>query len=55
MTHEPLSPAEREALGISDTLMRVSVGIEGIDDLIADLKGGFDAMGRRPAPQSVED
>jgi cystathionine gamma-lyase len=54
MTHEPLSPAEREALGISDTLMRVSVGIEGVDDLIADLKGGFDAMDRRPTAQSAE-
>jgi cystathionine gamma-lyase len=53
MTHEPLSPAEREALGISDTLMRVSVGIEGIDDLIADLKGGFAAMDRRSTPRSV--
>lgn len=54
MTHEPLSPAEREALGISDTLVRVSVGIEGIDDLIADLKGGFAAMDRRRTTPSAE-
>jgi len=54
MTHEPLSPAEREALGISDTLIRVSVGIEGIDDLIADLRGGFDAMNRRSTTPSAD-
>ncbi|MFC6753501.1 trans-sulfuration enzyme family protein [Halorubrum tibetense] len=47
MTHEPLSPAEREALGISDTLIRASVGIEGTADLLADLERGFDAMARR--------
>ncbi|ELZ47462.1 cystathionine synthase/lyase [Halorubrum coriense DSM 10284] len=54
MTHEPLSPAEREALGISDTLIRVSVGIEGIDDLIGDLRGGFDAMNRRATTPSAD-
>jgi len=54
MTHEPLSPAEREALGISDTLIRVSVGIEGTDDLLADLKGGFEAMGRAQTPTAED-
>ena len=37
MTHASLPPATRQALGISDTLVRLSVGIEDIDDLIADL------------------
>ncbi|WP_254808216.1 trans-sulfuration enzyme family protein [Natronosalvus amylolyticus] len=46
MTHEPLSPEERELLGISDTLIRVSVGVEGTEDLLADLEHGFEAMGR---------
>lgn len=54
MTHEPLSPAEREALGISDTLIRASVGIEGVDDLIAELKRGLAAMNRRTTPPSRE-
>jgi cystathionine gamma-lyase len=54
MTHEPLSPAEREALGIGDTLLRVSVGIEGIDDLIADLEHGFDGMAHNAEPPSTE-
>ena len=46
MTHEPIPREEREAIGISDTLMRVSVGIEDIEDLIADLDRGFEAVGR---------
>ncbi|HUH83433.1 MAG TPA: PLP-dependent transferase, partial [Stellaceae bacterium] len=37
MTHASLPPAQRQALGIGDTLIRLSVGIEDLDDLIADL------------------
>jgi cystathionine gamma-lyase len=37
MTHASVPPEARAALGISDTLIRVSVGIEDCDDLIADL------------------
>jgi cystathionine gamma-lyase len=37
MTHASLPPEQRQALGIGDTLVRLSVGIEDIDDLIADL------------------
>ena len=37
MTHASLPPAQRQALGIGDTLVRLSVGIEDIDDLLADL------------------
>ena len=36
--------AEREAAGITDSLIRVPVGIENADDLIADLKRGFEAL-----------
>jgi len=38
MTHASLPPAMRASLGISDGLIRLSVGIESVDDLIADLK-----------------
>jgi cystathionine gamma-lyase len=38
MTHASLPPAMRASLGISDGLIRLSVGIEDVDDLIADLK-----------------
>ncbi len=37
MTHGSLSPQERALRGIKDNLIRLSVGIEHIDDLIADL------------------
>jgi cystathionine beta-lyase/cystathionine gamma-synthase len=36
-SHALLSPAELESAGISDTLIRYSVGIESADDLIGDL------------------
>jgi cystathionine gamma-lyase len=37
MTHASVPPEERAKLGISDTLIRLSVGIEAVDDLIEDL------------------
>jgi len=37
MTHASIPKAEREANGLKDSLIRLSVGIEHIDDLIADL------------------
>ena len=37
MTHAGVSKEKREKLGISDGLIRLSVGIEDVDDLIADL------------------
>lgn len=37
MTHASVPAQERAALGIKDTLIRASVGIEDVDDLIADL------------------
>jgi cystathionine gamma-lyase len=38
MTHASIPADQRAALGISDTLIRLSVGIENPDDLIADLQ-----------------
>lgn len=38
MTHASIPKKEREKIGITDTLIRVSVGIEDVEDLIADLK-----------------
>lgn len=37
-THSKLTPAQRAEAGISDGLIRLSVGIEYVDDIIADLK-----------------
>ena len=38
MTHGSIPSVERHANGLKDTLMRLSVGVEDIDDLISDLK-----------------
>ncbi|HEY8697076.1 MAG TPA: cystathionine gamma-synthase [Rhizomicrobium sp.] len=38
MTHASIPPDKRDALGISDSLVRLSCGIEDSDDLIADLQ-----------------
>ena len=38
MTHATVPPATRRTLGISDTLCRLSVGVEHVDDLRADLE-----------------
>lgn len=38
MTHEMISKEKREAMGITDSLIRMSVGIENADDLIADIE-----------------
>jgi len=37
MTHASVPVEQRERIGISDTLIRLSVGVEDVDDLIADL------------------
>jgi cystathionine gamma-lyase len=37
MTHASVPPKVREEVGITDSLIRISVGIEHIDDLIEDL------------------
>ncbi len=37
MTHASVPPEQRQALGIHDGLVRLSVGVEDVNDLIADL------------------
>ena len=51
MTHEPIPKAERDSQGITDSLIRISVGIEHVDDLVADLDRGFAAMRGQPVDQ----
>jgi cystathionine gamma-lyase len=43
MTHASIPPEQRTAIGISDTLLRLSVGIEDCSDLISDLDQAFSA------------
>mmetsp|Transcript_16303 Transcript_16303/g.29302 ORF Transcript_16303/g.29302 Transcript_16303/m.29302 type:complete len:399 (-) Transcript_16303:254-1450(-) len=45
MTHAAVPAEQRKKLGISDSLVRLSVGIENIEDLISDLKQALGAVG----------
>jgi len=56
MTHASMPPEARAVAGISDSLLRLSVGIEATEDLVSDLARGLDAAApprvvprRRPA------
>ena len=40
-SHRDIAPKQRERMGIRDNLLRVSVGIEAIDDIIGDLEQAF--------------
>ncbi|HTW83317.1 MAG TPA: PLP-dependent transferase, partial [Candidatus Sulfotelmatobacter sp.] len=42
-THQQLTPADQIASGVSDDLVRLSVGIESIDDILADLARALEA------------
>ncbi len=44
MTHSSIPKEEREARGITDSLVRLSVGIENVDDLLIDLRQAFAAI-----------
>ena len=44
MTHSPYTAEERAAAGISDGLVRISVGLENVEDLIADFEQAFDKI-----------
>ena len=42
MTHASVPPERRAEIGLTDSLIRISVGIEDVEDLIADLKQALD-------------
>jgi cystathionine beta-lyase/cystathionine gamma-synthase len=44
MTHASVPPERRARLGITDSLIRLSCGVEEPDDLIADLDQAFDGI-----------
>ncbi len=44
MTHMALTDEERRGLGLDDGLVRISVGIEDVNDLIADLDAALEAV-----------
>ena len=51
MTHAVVPQENREAMGISDSLLRLSVGLEHTDDLIADLTHAFEQV--KPKLQEI--
>ncbi|HUK36033.1 MAG TPA: PLP-dependent aspartate aminotransferase family protein [Vicinamibacterales bacterium] len=44
MTHASVPPEKRQALGITDGLVRISAGVEDVDDLKADLAQALDRL-----------
>jgi O-acetylhomoserine (thiol)-lyase len=43
-THQQLTPADQIASGVSDDAVRLSVGIESVDDILADLSQALDSV-----------
>ncbi|MHC4106553.1 MAG: cystathionine gamma-synthase family protein [Planctomycetota bacterium] len=59
MTHADVAPEDRERLGITCGLVRLSIGVEHYEDLLADLEQALEAVGagdasRRPAGRRSE-
>jgi methionine-gamma-lyase len=54
MTHFSMGKEAREAAGISDGLVRLSVGIENVDDLIADLDQALNKVKKSEAARAME-
>ena len=52
MTHAAMSAEARAAAGIGDGLLRLSVGIEHVDDLVADIEAALDALRRSASPRA---
>lgn len=52
-THAQLSPEEQLSTGVTPGLVRLAVGIENIDDILADLELGFAAVPKSSDPHSV--
>ncbi|RUO36406.1 methionine gamma-lyase [Aliidiomarina sanyensis] len=48
MTHSPLTPEARARAGITDGLVRISVGLEHVDDIIGDLQQSFERVLSNP-------
>lgn len=50
LTHHVVSPADRECCGISESLLRISVGLEDVEDLWDDLAGALALVSLANAP-----
>jgi cystathionine beta-lyase len=52
MTHKSIPQEKRYAAGVTDSLIRISVGLEDAEDLIADLKQAF-AISKQAVSQAI--
>ena len=52
MTHASVSPEDKERTGITEGLVRLSIGLENADDLIADIEQALEAVGLSLKEQS---
>ena len=50
-SHAMIEPAQREKMGVTEQMVRLSVGIENVDDLIADLEQALEAVAARERVQ----
>lgn len=48
MTHAPVCEERKEAAGVTSTLIRLSIGLESVDDLVTDLLQGLEAATSGP-------
>ncbi|PYX46930.1 MAG: cystathionine gamma-synthase, partial [Acidobacteria bacterium] len=46
-SHSMIRPDEREKMGVTEQMIRLSVGVENVDDLIADLEQAFAVVKER--------
>jgi cystathionine beta-lyase/cystathionine gamma-synthase len=55
MTHLSVPPEERRRIGVTDGMVRISVGIEDVEDLVSDLERGLSAVGRAAVASGAGD
>jgi O-succinylhomoserine sulfhydrylase len=54
-THGRLTQQQRDAAQIRESLIRVAVGLEDLNDIIADLGVGLDSLAVRPVANAASD
>jgi len=53
-SHAMIDPELRRKMGVTDQMIRLSVGIENVDDLIADLENGLAVLGKRHGARAAD-
>ena len=53
MTHKTIPAEKRKAAGVTDSLIRLSTGLEDTEDLLEDLRQGLDKILLRQAPDNL--